>query len=337
MPGFELVEGRYLIKFEMRTIDDILALGDGREHERPFEVVERVSEINQGLYDTFVSPAVAAMSNETTAQWVRAMQPDRLQRFLFSDRNPMMWPVKYFAAKVRDQRQPVSPNNPFLQSQTRISEQIIEMLDSYRDLRDRWSESLFKMVYESPWLAASLGLPGKIEQRGGPRPDEWLREEFKRLKTLEIEALTDEGTPLDGFARMLLYQGHDSQVFDERPFRLMQQFIRQAPSENRPSLDEFKQAFRRQSLVLLLNEEKAIDALPRLLPEIGQRQRALELLRSIATARTGKLDQSQEQKFRRIENVLGVGSQETASQETAELPKFRKSRQQHGLESSETH
>ena len=58
--------GRYLIQFAPRTIDDILALDDGREDEQAFEVVNRVSQINQGIYDTFVSPIVKAMSNEAT-------------------------------------------------------------------------------------------------------------------------------------------------------------------------------------------------------------------------------------------------------------------------------
>ena len=64
MPGQEYIAGRYLIRFVPRTIEDILALDDGREDERAFEVVERVSQINQGLYDTFASPLVKAMSNE---------------------------------------------------------------------------------------------------------------------------------------------------------------------------------------------------------------------------------------------------------------------------------
>ena len=75
MPGQEYIAGRYLIQFAPRTIDDILALDDGREDERAFEVVERVSQINQGLYDTFVSPVVKAMSNEATARGAAADEP----------------------------------------------------------------------------------------------------------------------------------------------------------------------------------------------------------------------------------------------------------------------
>src|SRR4029453_8001554 len=63
-----LIDGRYLIRFEPRTVDDILKLGDGREHERAFATVRRISEINQGIYDSFVSPAVQALANPTTAE-----------------------------------------------------------------------------------------------------------------------------------------------------------------------------------------------------------------------------------------------------------------------------
>jgi pimeloyl-ACP methyl ester carboxylesterase len=43
MPGLEYVDGRYLIQFVPRGIDDILALDDGRGDERAFEVANRVS------------------------------------------------------------------------------------------------------------------------------------------------------------------------------------------------------------------------------------------------------------------------------------------------------
>jgi len=65
MPGLQYVEGRYLIQFAPRTIEDILALDDGRTDERAFEIVERVSRVNQNVYDRFVSPLRIA-TNEAT-------------------------------------------------------------------------------------------------------------------------------------------------------------------------------------------------------------------------------------------------------------------------------
>jgi hypothetical protein len=315
MPHLELIEGRYLIKFEMRTIEDILALDDGREDERAFEVVKRVSEVNQGLYDTFLSPMVKAMSNEVTAQWWRMMQPDRLQRYLISDLNPAMLPVKNIARMVREQRKPVSPDNPFLKLEKEISERIVDSLDTYRDLRDAWCERLFKSIYESPWIAAVVGL-GKNDQKRGPKPEDWMRSELRRLKSLEHESMIEKGTTLEAVVRMLLYQGHDAKVVDERPFHLIQQFIREAPADRRPTLAELKAAFRSQRYILFLDHERAVNALPKLLPEQDQRQQALELVHQIATTSAGKLNKSQEIAFRRLEEILGVTVMGNSPQKT---------------------
>jgi pimeloyl-ACP methyl ester carboxylesterase len=308
MPSLELVEGRYLIKFEPRTVEDILALGDGREHERAFEVVKRVSEINQSLYDTFLSPVVKAMSNEVTAQWLRLLKPERLQRYLLSDLNPAMWPVKMLAEMVRAQRRPASSDNPFVQAERQMSDAIEKSLDTYRDLRDAWSERLFKAIYESPWLAAMVGLAGNTDRRQESKPAAKLREELKRLKVRELEAQIEEGTPLDGNFRILLYQGREEKVVDERPFNLVRQFIQEMPIKKRPTLAQLKEAVKRQSFILLLDEERAVKALPKLLPDVEERQRALARARQIAAAKAGKLSDAQEARFRRLEEVLGVGA-----------------------------
>jgi hypothetical protein len=290
----------------MRTIEDILALGDGRAHERPFEVVKRVSEINQGLYDTFLSPWVQAMSNEVTAYWSRMLQPDRLQRTMCSDMNPATWPLEAVAGIVREQRKPVSSENPFLELEGQVSERIMDSLDTCRDIRDAWCERIFKSIYESPWLASMVGLKGSSAQQGAPQHEDQLRNELERLKKLENESLIEQGELLDAVVRMLLYQDRDTRVVDERPFRLARQIIREAPDDKRPTLARCKQAFKRQWFVLLMDEERAINALPKLLPDPDERALALELAHRIATARTGKLEDSQQARFRRIEEILGV-------------------------------
>jgi pimeloyl-ACP methyl ester carboxylesterase len=319
MPHLELIEGRYLIKFEMREISDILALDDGRQDERAFKIVKRVAEVNQSLYDTFLSPLVRATSNEITAHWSRMLQPERMQRYMLSDMNPFMWPVKFYGQMVRDHRQPVSQDNLLTKLEAQMSERIIDLLDNYRDVRDAGYERLFKSIYESPWLAAMVGLSGDAERPGAPKPGDWLRDELKRLKELEHQSFIEKGTPLDGGVRMLLYQGRDTKVVDERPFRLIQQFIREAPRDNRPTVAQLKQAFRRQFFVLLMDEERAVNALPKLLPEMDQRFHALELVRRIATAMTGKLNDSQEKRFRQVEQILGITAEGSTDLEPGEI------------------
>ncbi len=164
----DLIEGRYLVRFERRTIDDILALDDGREDERPFEVVRRVAEINQHLYDTYASPFVRAAATEVTAEAIRETHPSRMERKLASDANPLMAWVGALAPMVREHRQPVSADNPFLAMQAAMSDQIVTMLNQYRDARDAWQEQWFESLYATPWLPAMLGMETTVRRAESP-------------------------------------------------------------------------------------------------------------------------------------------------------------------------
>jgi hypothetical protein len=69
-----LVEGRYLFSLEARTLDHIRALGgNSPEDDLRFATAARVSEINQGLYRTLLSPAVRTMVTEQSAEFLRRM------------------------------------------------------------------------------------------------------------------------------------------------------------------------------------------------------------------------------------------------------------------------
>jgi len=304
-PGLELVAGRYLIKFVPRTIDDILALDDGREDEQAFEVVKRVSEINQGLYDTFASPVVQSMSSEWAASAIRALNPARLERYLFSDFNPWAQWVKAMAQTVRENRRPAAADNPFVRAERQGSERIEQSLDAFRDIRDGMYERMFKAIYGSPWLAAAVGLSADRVRRRGPKAPTWEYEELKRLKRLMAESHMEVGTVLDGWVRIALYVAREERLFDERSYNLARRMIDELDPQTRPSLDELKGAVKRQAFLLALDEERAVAALSRLLPEGHQRRKALEGARLVAGA-GGLLTEDQESRFRRIERVLGL-------------------------------
>src|SRR5262249_51791357 len=88
-PTAELVAGDYLVRFEARTLDDIRTLGgNSEEDERRFAAVARVSDINLGLYRTFLQPWVRGWANEGWAQWMRRLHPERVQYAAFSRLNP---------------------------------------------------------------------------------------------------------------------------------------------------------------------------------------------------------------------------------------------------------
>jgi pimeloyl-ACP methyl ester carboxylesterase len=302
MPGIENVEGRYLIQFVPRTIADILALDDGREDERAFEVVERVSEINQGLYDEFVSPVVRAMSNELTAWACQMMNPVRLDHWLFSDMNPAMAWVKATADLVRAHRRPVAADSPYLQLERETSRQVQASLDRYRDARDDLQERLFKAIYESPWLARALGANPGAPGRRGPRRPSWEREELTLLKRREVEEAIDKGTLVDAWARLLLYV-RPNEVADERPFNMVRRLIEELRPENIPSMELLKAAIKRQALVLAVDEERAIDALPKLVPEERLLRQGLDWARAVMSSR-GELTAQQHARFARIDRLV---------------------------------
>ena len=306
MPGLEYVQGRYLIQFVPRQIADILALDDGREDEQAFEVVKRVSQTNQALYDRFASPVVSMLANETSAKLLRESNPARVERWWFSDLNPAMAWVQWAADAVRQQRKPVSPDNPLLKAEREVSGRIEQALDQFRDSRDEAVERLFKALYGSPWLAAAVGIDGQRPPGALTEPTRWEHKELLRLKRQVAEAQFEQGTRVDAWARALLYAGDKARVVDERPYNLMQRMVAEMRPERAPTPAELKAAIKRQAFVLAMDEERAVEALPRLAsPSLGERRRGFAALRTVISAR-GKPSAYQEERLRRLARVLGL-------------------------------
>jgi len=135
---------QYSVAFEERKVEDIRF-----DYPRAaFERVREVSERNEQLYSTFVSPWVRAFANPVSAEWLKWMHPMRAGRYLFSEKlNPWMAGVALLAPWVRAQRQRVAEDNPLLAGERAMSRQISSALDDYRVGRDGAAEALFKQLY----------------------------------------------------------------------------------------------------------------------------------------------------------------------------------------------
>src|SRR5271165_5945602 len=147
----DLVDGKYLFRLERRTLDDIRAFGvNSPEDDKRFAAVARLSEVNLSLYRTFAEPWVRAAVTPSLAEAIREWHPHRLRFRVFSDRNPLMAPVKALAAEVRANRKPVSADNPFLALEKTGSELITTSLRSLGETRDALTEANFLNAYGSP-------------------------------------------------------------------------------------------------------------------------------------------------------------------------------------------
>jgi hypothetical protein len=259
--GADVIGGDYLVRFEERTLDDIRALGgNSEEDERRFAAAARISEINLGLYRSFVQPWAQLWANDATAGAMRAFQPLRLQYEIFSEANPLTAGLAALAEEVRRYRRPVPPENPFWQIQEQASHWVETWLDGYRDVRDHAAEAVFHATYGAPLLQALVGLKasdGSLRRKPGKEAAHLA------LLSRRIEELVDSmaaGGPREALIRALLYIRMPGGVVDERGFNLLQQMRDKAGKGL--TLAAFKERVRDQFLLLLLDERRALEAIP---------------------------------------------------------------------------
>jgi hypothetical protein len=290
----DLIEGRYLFRLEARTLDDVRQIvGQRTDDNLRFEVAARVSEINLGLYRALVAPFVRAIASPPAAEAMRQLHASRLRFNMFSSQNPLMQAVGPLAEAARKQRQPAPPDNPFLSVEGMMSKWIGSSLDNWRVARDAMTEAAFLTTYGSPLLRAAVGL-GQAEEKAGPRVERDLAREadVARLRS-ELEQRFEVGEPVEAALRALCYVHQPEGNFDEREFAVLKQFQAAQPLRERRSLGELKELLREQSLLMRIDGERAVAAIPKLLLDAPDKGRAaLRALHKVVDARDGLSEES---------------------------------------------
>ena len=303
--------GDYVVRFEQRTLDDIRALGcNDLEDERKFAAVARLSEINLGLYRTYLQPWMRAATTEQSAQLLRQLSPARLQFELFSDKNPLMASVAAAAELARAGRRPVAASNPFLAAQQAVSDQVVAALDGWRDWRDSMVEATFHATYGSPVTQALLGLRASEDPpraRPGREPEEIA---FVQQRIAELEGRMGQGGLREAFVRAIIYIRLPELAADERGFMVLSKLREEYASDL--SLVDFKALVRDQFLMLELDAAQAVATIPVLLHGHGDRAvKSLELLESVVTA-PGPLGQDAAQRLHQIGALFTAAVDSTA-------------------------
>ena len=318
MANPELIHGRYLFRLEARSLADIRALGgNDAEDELRFAAAARLSEVNLGLYRTLLAPAVRAMTTEQTAEAARKLHPNRVGVAMFADENPLMQPVKALAESVRAARQPVSPNNPLLAMERAASDGITTWLKAYGAARDMLTEHIFLTTYGSPVLQAALGLG--IDQPLANRAIErdLVREATEARRRAELETRFEVGGLPEVLLRALIYIRLPERSVDERGFVAMESIRQAQPPGKRLSHVRLKEVFAEQFLLLKLDEERAVRAIPALLPqEAAQRKAALAALRRVVGA-SGRISQEGKARLASVEAMFEVADKAASKGEAS--------------------
>ncbi|WP_313303673.1 DUF3141 domain-containing protein [Stutzerimonas balearica] len=254
----------YAVHFEPRKIADILGEDeDGRDDEREFALVQRVSELNSTLYDWLVRPWMRRIVNEPLADLSRRLHPFHQQQVAWSSLNPALWWLPGTAGLVRENRRPAAADNPLFAWQDWVASLVEAQLDSYRDVRDAVQEMAFHAFYGSLSTLTGGKRPAALEDRA-PHWD-------KALAARLYDALPQGGN-LEGLARILFLLGQGGgKIAKER----IEQLARQGRALIEPfDIDPLtlRETVQLQSLLVFAHPEESLKTLPLLIPAEHRQQ-----------------------------------------------------------------
>ncbi len=305
----DLAVGQWVMRCEARTLDDIRAMGgNSPEDERRFAAAKRVSEINLAAYQKYLQPWIKGMVKPQMAETMRNLHPLRLQYEAFSSKNPFMAGVKSLAERASEERKQVSTDNPFVAFQEQVSKQIVNALDSWRDAQEALSEATFLAVYGSPALQAAVG----IDPQSAPSRRQEMSATHRQMldrRITELKSKISEGGLREAAIRGLLYVGSARGMVDERSLEALRN-VRRSDTGVRMTLTEFKMLVREQFFMLLLDQEGALAAIPKLLPDNAKaRQAAFAAIRDVLSA-SAAISGEVAKRLKRVAELFGIDAGE---------------------------
>jgi len=269
----DTADGAPEVLFEARTIDDILKFDDGREEEAEFAAVAKVSEWSTRTYELTMRPALRAMVTPQVAEAIVTANPMRQQRYLLSDRNPMLAGVGDWAEKTRKNRSVASEDNPFVQMERLQADLVEHAFDLFRDMRDAFTEIAFHTLYGTPWMraVAKQELPSLVSH-------EIMR--FPEVKQAVENA--GQGGYKEAIIRMLLLIAQARGAVRRDRLERSNSMIHSRPPFDTMTEEERADLIYQQTLIVKFAPEEAMASLPQLLKDDVERYRAINVVLDIA-------------------------------------------------------
>ena len=311
-PNADLAYGDYVLTFERRHLADIEAIVQPREDDdRRFAAVSRISQVNQGLYKSFVQPWVKAFATPRSTQRREQTHPLRMHYEAVSDKNPVIAALAPVAVQVKNKRRKAAADNPFVQFEKQISKSIESSLDLWGEWRDAMIENTFMAVYGSSLVQDIAGLGAR---EGSPREHPGVSPEhiaFVRRRVDELRKLVQCGGLREASVRVMMYIAQAQGGIDERSFNLIRQL--RAQQEHSLSLAAFKKLVREQAMVMVVDPEGAIDAIPALLSHHSSTEikAAFEFVTRVAMA-SGALNAEGKKRLAQVARFYDLAAQQSS-------------------------
>lgn len=293
--------GEYQVRYLEKTTEAMRAADDGAEDERPFHAVRAISRFHDYAYRTAAAPWVRLMVSEFSAEMTRQLHGLRMQRYLISDLNPWLVPVKFWAAAIRNRglRKTASADNNYRRLEELVSQSIASGLDFWRSLRDRCSENLFRAMYESPWMKVLYpAVPA------GPAAMASLLDELRRMDAARWRSAMDAGGYPEAVVRMVLALMLADGELARKGYRAAEALIQGDRRLRRIEAERLREIVRDQARILQTDSEQAIAALPRLLSSRRDRREAAALFGEVVTAAAADLKPQEHRMVAKITAAL---------------------------------
>ncbi len=266
----------YEVSFQEVRLEDVAARLNRfeRRDELPFEAVEAVSEFNQRAYELFAQPTVQSMASEQSAALMRAFHPLRVQHWSCSWLNPCMAWLAPAAELVKRQRAPLASDHPLVAAEKAHAEVISAGLDLYRAVRDALTESAFFACYANLF---SLNLAQR-HHAGAGRAAALEARELPYVKA--ALAAIAEGGYYEALARVFYLLSRKGE-----PISVAQLEQRAAMLGERPGLplEQWRRIRGEQEIIAHFEPEQALNTLPVLLSDPGERKKLLGLFDKLTT------------------------------------------------------
>jgi hypothetical protein len=131
-------------------------------------------------------------------------------------------------------------------------------------------------------------------------------------------ATMDQGGPLEAVVRALVYIAKGQKSVDARSFEMLRRILKEYPNI---TLARYKAVVREQWAMLTIDEQSALEALPRLLPRDAAKRRAMfEKIREIRTA-AGELEGEAKRRFEEVRRLFNIEARPAAASTTSKPQK----------------
>jgi pimeloyl-ACP methyl ester carboxylesterase len=290
-------DGAAAVRFEERDMDHIMGLDDGFEDEEDFKPAAYLSQVNDQIYRTLWSPWVKMAISEPVAEWIRQVHPLRLSKYLLSDMNPLMLPVRALAETAKEHRRKAEPDNPFLAFEKDCADGIVDALNLFRDVRDTSQEFIFKMLYGNAWMKWLFSEPAGSD--AAPRQLSSTDDARQRLQREAASGGFEEAA-----VRVIILLLKADRIFERSEYQAARQVVLEHKTLRKIAPFDLKRIAKQQAMILQADEDLALETLPHLLQSKAQRREVLRIAEQILTNEKDLPNQAKTVVYKRIQAIL---------------------------------